>query len=116
VRLSNKILGLDLAAFREKVENHWCSDDSTQPCRSSTPTVNGHDLTLPTQTQTSEQEYSDLTASNKWPSIPHSQKTPQSFSQGTRLYAFLRSTKHVKTFLTYSQDFSKSCWRVKCGL
>ena len=40
--------------------------DSTHPCRSSTPTVNGHDLTLPTQT--SEQEYRDLTASNRRPS------------------------------------------------
>jgi len=27
-----------------------------------------------------------------------------------------RSTKHVKMFLAYSQDFSKCCWRVKCGL
>jgi len=32
------------------------SGDNTHPCRSLTPTVNGRDLTLPTQTQTSEQE------------------------------------------------------------
>jgi len=24
MRLSNKIVGLDLAPFSEKVENHWC--------------------------------------------------------------------------------------------
>ena len=43
--------------------------DSTHPCRQSpTPTVNGCDLTPPTRTQTSEQEYSDLTASNRRPS------------------------------------------------
>jgi len=44
------------------------SRDSTQPCRSQTPTVNGHDLILPTRTQTSELEYSDLTANSRRPS------------------------------------------------
>jgi len=34
--------------------------------------VNGCDLTLPTQTQRSEQEYNDLTASNKQPVTPSS--------------------------------------------
>jgi len=92
------------------------SVDSTHPCRSRTPTVNGRDLTIPTRTQTSEQEHSDLTASSRRPSTPYSQNIPQNFSQGTRSYAFSKSTKHVKTFLAYSQDFSNSCWRVKCCL
>jgi len=35
--------------------------DSTHPCRSPKPTVNGRDLALPTRKQTSEQECSDLT-------------------------------------------------------
>ena len=48
------------------------SDDSTHPCQCPTPTVNGSDLTFPTWTQISEQEYSDLTASNRRPSIPYS--------------------------------------------
>jgi len=78
--------------------------------------VNGRDLTLPTRTQTSEQEYSDFTTSNRRPSTPHSRNTPQSFSKGTRLYALSRSTKHVKTSLAYSQDFPKFCWRVKYGV
>ena len=55
------------------------SSDSTHPCRSPTPTVNRRDLTFPTRTQTSEQECSDLTTSDN---------TPQSFSRGTRSYAF----------------------------
>jgi len=29
VRLSNKIVGLDLAPFSEKVENNWCRPDSS---------------------------------------------------------------------------------------
>jgi len=41
--------------------------DSTHPCLSPTLTVNSCDLTPLTQTQTSEQESSDLTASNRWP-------------------------------------------------
>ena len=40
------------------------SGDSTHHCWSPTLTVNGRDLTLPTRTQTSEQEYNDLAASN----------------------------------------------------
>jgi len=71
------------------------SGDSTHLCRSSTPTVNGRDLTSPTQTQSSEQEYSDLMASNRRQSTPYSRNTPQNYSQGTRSYAFSRSTKHV---------------------
>ena len=53
--------------------------DSTHPCQSPIPTMNGGDLTLPTATQTSEQEYSDLTASNRRPTKPYSRNTPQSF-------------------------------------
>ena len=89
------------------------SNDSTHRCRSPTPTVNGRDLTLPTRVQTSEEQYIDLTASNRRPSTPYSRNTPQSFSRGTRSYAFSRSTKHVWKFLAYSQDLSKICWRVK---
>jgi len=36
------------------------SGDSTHPCLSATPTVKDRDLTLPTRTQTYEQEHSDL--------------------------------------------------------
>ena len=93
------------------------SDGSTHPyCRSPTPTLNGRDLTLPTRTQTSEQEYSDLAASNRRSSTACSRNTPQSVWQGTLSYAFSRSTKHVKTSLAYSQDFSKFWWKVTCGL
>jgi len=66
------------------------SGDSTHPCRNPTPTVNRRDLTLPTRTQTSEQECSDLT--------PKCEKLwgLQSISRGTRSHAFSsRSTKHV---------------------
>jgi len=38
----------------------------------------------PTQAQTSEQEYSDLTASNRRPSTPYSRNTTQGFSRGTQ--------------------------------
>jgi len=45
------------------------SSDNTYRYRSSAAaTVNGRDLTLLTRTQTSDQEYSDLAASNKRPS------------------------------------------------
>jgi len=64
------------------------SDDSTHVCRRPTPTVNGRDLTLPTRKQTSEQEYSELTASNMQQSTPHSRNTTQSYSRGTWSYAF----------------------------
>jgi len=60
------------------------SGDSTHLCRSPTPTMDGCDLTPPTQTQTSEQEYSDLTANNKRQSTQYSRNTSQSFSRGTR--------------------------------
>jgi len=38
---------------------------STQPYKSSTPTVNGCDLTPPTLTRTSEQEYRELTVNDR---------------------------------------------------
>jgi len=98
VRLSNKVVSLNLAPFSEKVENHWCrlwrGVVTAHSCWSPTPTVNGRDLT-PTQTQTSEQEYCDLTVSIRRPSTPYYRNTPQSFSRGTRSHAFSRSTKHV---------------------
>jgi len=56
------------------------SGDSTHHCRSLTPTLNGCDLTLSTRTQSSEQEYSYLTASKRHPSTPYSRNIPQSFS------------------------------------
>jgi len=74
------------------------SGDSKHPCQSPTPTVNGRDLTLPTRTQTSEQEYSDLTASNRRPSTLYSRKSPQSFWRGTQSHAFSKSTKRVDVF------------------
>jgi len=89
------------------------SGDSTHPCRSPTPTMSGRDLTLPTRTQTSEQDYSDFMASNRRPSTPYSSNTPQSFSQGTRSYALSRSTKHVKTSSAYSQSIGGE-WNVVC--
>jgi len=87
------------------------SGDRTQSCRSQTPTANDCDLTLPTQT--SEHEYSDLTASNRRPSAPCSRSTPQSISRGTRSYAFSRSTKHALRSFGFSLDFSKISWRVR---
>ena len=60
------------------------SDSTHHLCRSPTPTVHGCDLTR--STQTSEQEYSYLTASKRHPSTPYSRDTPQSFSRGTRSY------------------------------
>jgi len=92
------------------------SGDSAHPCRRPIPTVNGRDLTLPTRRQTSEQEYIDLAASNRRPSTQCSRNTPESFSHGTRSFAFSRSTKHVKMSLAYSEYFSKFCWGVKCSL
>jgi len=89
------------------------SGESTHHSRSPTSTLNGCDLTQWTQTQSSEQEYGDLTASNRHLSTPCSHIIPQSFSRGTWPYTFPRSMKHVHTSLACSQDFSKICWRVE---
>jgi len=78
---------------------------STHPCWSPTPMVNGHDLTLPTRTQTSEQEYSDLTASNRRMSTPYSRNTPQNFSQGTR--SFLEVDKACEDVFSIFPRFLK---------
>jgi len=86
MRLAGSSLATTVVDYEEK---------SRHPCRSPIPTVNCRDLTLSTRTQTSEQEHSNLTASNRRPSTPYSCNTPQSFSRGTRSYAFSRSTKHV---------------------
>jgi len=48
--------------------------DSTHHHRSPTPTVDGCDLTPRTQTQTSEQEYSDVTAISNTVLSQHSPK------------------------------------------
>jgi len=57
------------------------SGDSTHHCRSLTPTLNGYELTPSTRRQSSEYEYSYLTASKRWPSTPHSHKTPKAFHE-----------------------------------
>ena len=57
---------------------------SAHSCQSPTHKVNGCHLPLLTRTQTSEQEYNDLTASNRWPSTPYPSNTPQSFTPETR--------------------------------
>ena len=57
------------------------SGDNTHRCRSPTPTVNGRDLTSPTQTRTSEQEYSDLAASNSRPPTPTAATLPKAFHE-----------------------------------
>ena len=87
------------------------SGDSTHHWRS--PTLNGCDLTPSTETQSSEQEYSYLTASKRRSSTRYSHNTNQNFSRGTRPYTYPRSTKHVYKSLACSQDFSKICWRVE---
>jgi len=53
--------------------------DSTHHCRSPILTMNSCDFTLSTRTQSSEQEYSYLTASKRHPSTPHSRNTPKAF-------------------------------------
>jgi len=87
----------------KKVENHWSiqldyaevwwQHTATQLCRSLTPIAIACDLTTPTRTQTSEQDYSDLMANNRQPSTPDSRNTPRSFSRGTQSHAFSWSTK-----------------------
>jgi len=57
------------------------SGDSTQSCRSQTPTVNGGNLTPPTRTQTSELEYSDFGDRYRRPSTPYCSNTPQAFTK-----------------------------------
>jgi len=74
--------------------------------------MNGGDLTMPTPTQTCEQEYSDLTASNRRPSKPYSRNTPQSFSRGNRSSAFEVHKACVHIFCILP-SFLKICWRVK---
>jgi len=86
------------------------SGDSTHHYRSPTPCC---ELAPSAGTQSSEQEYSYLTASKRHPSAPYSYNNPQSFSRGTRPYTFPRSTKHVYKSLACFQDFSKICWRVE---
>jgi len=61
--------------------------------RSTTLTVNGCDSTPPTATRSSEQKYSDLTASNQPPSTLYCRNTHKCFSRGTPSYVFSRSTK-----------------------
>ena len=81
--------------------------------------MNGCGLILPTRTQTSGQEYNDLTVSIRRPSRQHSRNIPQSFSRRTRSYAFSRSTKPpaghfgiLPRFLEFSGErkFSLCCY------
>jgi len=57
----------------------------------------------------------------KWPvtggrHTPYSHIIPQSFSRGTRSYAFSISTKYAQTYLAYYQDISKIAEEWKFGL
>ena len=60
--------------------------DSTHHCRSPTPTLNDCDLTASTWTQSSELEYSYLTARHL--STPYCYNTPQSFLRGTQPFIY----------------------------
>jgi len=76
------------------------SGGSAHHCQSPTPAANGCDLTAPTRTHTSEQQYKDRTASNR--------QILQIFSRGT----FSRSIKRAsKISLIHAQGFSK-IWSV----
>jgi len=55
--------------------------------------VTGCDLTPPTREQTSEQEYSDLTASNRQQPTPRFRNTSKRLSPGTWSYAISVTTK-----------------------
>ena len=91
------------------------SGDSIHHFWSPTPTLNDCELTLLTGTQSSEQEYSYLTASNRHPSTPYSQNITLSFSSGTRPYTFPRSTTHVLCISLWQVPRLswKICWRVE---
>ena len=46
-------------------------------------------------------------------SMPYPAALSRAYHQGTRSYAFSKSTKHANTSFAYSHDFSKICFRVK---
>ena len=84
------------------------SDDSTHPyCRSPTPTLNGCDVTLPTRTQTSEQEYSDLAASDRQLSTAYSCNTPQSLFTRNPIVCFLEVDKACEDIFSILPWFFK---------
>ena len=91
--------------------------DSTHPCRSPTPTVNGGGLTSPTWTQTYERKYSDLTASHRRPSTPTPATLPKAFHKepGDMLSRgrqnMLRCLWHIPKI---SQNFAGG-WNVVCN-
>ena len=62
-----------------------------------TPTVHDCDLPQLTRTQTSEQECSDLTASNRRPSTLYSCNTPHNFPWGSQPCDFWGSTEQAQT-------------------
>jgi len=88
------------------------SGDSTHHCRS--PTLNGYELTLSTGTQSSEQEYSYLTASKRWPATPYSHNPPPKlFTRNPAIYFSEVDKTCAYKSLTCCNDFSKICWRVE---
>jgi len=91
--------------------------DSTHPCRSPTPTVNGRDLTFPTWTQTYERKYSDLTASHRRPSTPTPATLPKAFHKEPG-YMLSRGRQNMLRCLWHipkiSQNFAGG-WNVVCS-
>jgi len=89
--------------------------DSTHHCRSSTPTLNGCELTPSTGTQSSEQEYNYLMVSKGHPSTPYCTPTtpPKLFTRNPAIYFPEVDKTWVYKSLACSQDFLKICWRVE---
>ena len=94
------------------------SGDSTHHCRSPTPTVNGRDFILPTRTQNSEQEYNDLTASNRRSSTPYSTTLPRSFHEELgRMLSQGRQNMYKGFWLTpkisqkFTREWNLGLWR-----
>ena len=91
--------------------------DSTNPCRSPTPTVKGRDLTFPTWTQTYEQKYSDLTITHRRPSTPTPATLPKAFHKEPG-YMLSRGRQSMIRCLWYTpkifQNFAGG-WNVVCG-
>ena len=116
MRLSNKIVGLDLAPFSEKVKNHWCRLWKRAVTAHTLVGVQHQRWTAMIQLFRHGHKLLSRNTVTWWPVTGgrqhHTHGTPLKFFTGTRSYAFSRSTKHVKAFLAYSQDFSKLCWRV----
>jgi len=87
--------------------------DKTHPCLRPTPTWNGFDLFTINTNKDFRLGEERLNSKQQLTMNAILLKTLQSLSRRTRSYAFLRSTKHVKRSLPYSQYFSKICFRAK---